>query len=137
MTKLIVLILRCCLDDETTLTNAYEKILRQFASGAPVSVVDANLRMLSTKSRRYQKDWKRALHQLMPLCNKNASTFISVMQQMVKHKNNEVVVSPTKSDTDTHEHMMTTNGNDSVLKMVGLKKNLSFMPFQLYVKPLT
>lgn len=118
MSKLIVLIFRSCLDDEQTLPQAYERVLRTLAAGGNISVADTNIRAITSKSRRHQKDWRRVLHQLMPLCNKNASIFVSVMQQIVKHKSNEIVVSP--KETKLEDDSSISEPNDRIMKLVRL-----------------
>uniref|UniRef100_A0A915E8M9 Uncharacterized protein n=1 Tax=Ditylenchus dipsaci TaxID=166011 RepID=A0A915E8M9_9BILA len=81
----IALILRACIDEDETLCNAFEWIIRSAEGGLPTSLAEAS-RMWPTKSRRNQKEWRRVLRQLAPLAARNPLVYANVMKANVERR---------------------------------------------------
>lgn len=95
MSTAVTLILRMCIDDDETLTNAYTTIIHGVESGFSTSLSELSTRIWLNKSKRQQKEWRRILRFLSPLASRNPSVFIQTMKKNVVVKDGEIALAPT------------------------------------------
>lgn len=90
MSTLITLILRSCIEDEETLTNSFCSIIQSIDNNLPVCLADLNSRNWFTKSKKHQKEWRRAMRFLFPIAARNPETFAKSMKKTCVFENGEI-----------------------------------------------
>lgn len=90
MGTLITLILRSCIEDEEILENSFCSIIQSTDNNMPVCLADLNSRNWFTKSKKHQKEWRRAMRFLFPIAARNPEIFAKSMKKSCLLENGEI-----------------------------------------------
>ncbi|KAI6200655.1 HECT-type E3 ubiquitin transferase [Aphelenchoides besseyi] len=89
MSTVICLILRNCVHNENLTRTAIEHVIRQIQLGLPASLFEQSGKTMTTKQRRFLKDWRRVLRLFFPLCDHDLPTYVDVASTFMTHRNEQ------------------------------------------------
>ncbi|VDK23666.1 unnamed protein product [Anisakis simplex] len=96
---LIALIIRHCIDDETALSQIFEKTIRTVAAGG------YNLRTSSSRWHhrmpRSTRDWMHAMRALAPLCARHPQLFYTTVKRVARKQNSQITAVPAAPSSET------------------------------------
>ncbi|KAI1715515.1 E3 ubiquitin-protein ligase [Ditylenchus destructor] len=118
----VALILRACVDDDATLENAFEWMIRSVEAGLPVSLSDMSSRMMPyNRPRRHHKEWRRAMRLFAPMAARAPLLYTNIMKKNVELNNNELTL---KTEQSPQEAPKSICSEESVKVLRSIVTNL-------------
>ncbi|CAD5226865.1 unnamed protein product [Bursaphelenchus xylophilus] len=87
MTSVLCLILRNCIDNEKLNKSILKEMMSDLSAGNPICLSDLS-KPVSSKQRRYQKDFRRLLKLLAPLTGRDLNGLIEITKSGFGYKEN-------------------------------------------------
>uniref|UniRef100_F1KPI8 HECT-type E3 ubiquitin transferase n=2 Tax=Ascaris suum TaxID=6253 RepID=F1KPI8_ASCSU len=89
---LVALVVRHCLDDETSLCQIFEKTIRTVAAGG--YTLNPPSTRWHHRMPRTTREWLHAMRALAPLCARHPRLFVSTMEHVARKQNGQITTVP-------------------------------------------